>query len=172
LANVVELSRRAVLTGAAVVAVAGRPAIGAGNPDAELVALGKHIDEISAIYDDARKRSQPNWAAFSRELKKLDETRTGPIADEVFEEAMARVGREFPIAFPTCDDVMDASSEPSERIVALRAVGIDGLAAKAKLAKFTCPGFWKEPDDRADWDHRVLRNLIDAVLQLSEAVQS
>lgn len=162
-----NLSRRVAITGMAA-AVAVPVTVCAGpTPDTELEALGRRIEEISAAYADAEERSKPNWDAWAAQRRALPNS----ISDEEYLAASDRVNREFPIAFPTCDDLNDAMGETGMRIMAIPAQTLAGLKAKAKLAKHSCH-LWDEPDDDAGWDHLVLRNLIDAVLQVPDAVQS
>jgi hypothetical protein len=159
-------SRRAVLAGVAALPVATTPALAAvANPDAELLALGERFDALMKLYDDAEVRSEPYQTAFSREGAKLAETAPNP--DGVWEELCDRLEREYPIAYPTCDDVIDLTGEPSRQIMALPAFTPEGLAVKARLARFHCSHFWRVADEeKADWDDLVARKLIDAVLAM------
>ena len=43
---------------------------------------------------------------------------------------------------------------------------IDGLKAKARVAKNGCWHFYQADFQNAVWDHKTARSLIDAVLQL------
>jgi hypothetical protein len=40
----------------------------------------------------------------------------------------------------------------------------DGLAVKARVARFSCEHYWDEPEEDLDWDELMARKLIDAVL--------
>jgi hypothetical protein len=67
------------------------------------------------------------------------------------------------------DDIMARSDLPSRAILAIPATTLAGLAVKARLAKFGASHIWEASDDDAEWDHLVLRNLVDAVLELAAA---
>lgn len=167
-----SLTRRAALAGAAclpalAVPVLAVPAIASDHPDAELIELGKHYDKLVQIYEDAQRRSTPNWNATESALAAMVK---GPHTNEEIMSCLERVDRDFPIASPTCDDVTDAMNVPACRIIALPATTLAGLAVKARLAKFTSLEKWKASDEDAEWDDLIFRNAIDATLQL--AVQS
>jgi hypothetical protein len=170
------LTRRAALTSVAAVAVATIPALaqGGAHSDAELIELGRQLDELLAVQADAIRRAQPNWDAWKDVLRKFGERHAageGHITNQEYIAAGQEVDRQCPIAFPHPDDVNDAMYPISCRIMALPAHTLAGLAVKAKLAKDGCANFWDKPFDDADWDHKVVRTLIDAVLRLG-AVQS
>jgi hypothetical protein len=166
-------SRRAVLAGipAALLPVAAVSAI--PSPDAELIELGKQMDHLIATYEDARRRSKPNWDAWNAVLAKFgarhDATPGLHITNEEYIEAGAQVDRDFPIAFPTTDDVMDKTEDPSRRIMALPAYTLAGLAVKAKVAKFGCSHIYRQNDEYEDWDRMTMRSLIDGVLAAAVA---
>jgi hypothetical protein len=170
------VSRRAALTGAAVIAVALPVTVKAApNPDAELLELGRRFDELLLVYADAKKRSKPNDDAWQRQMEKFSERHNGPIAvsisNEEYEEAGARIDRDYPIAYPDCGDVFDLMDDPQRRIMTLPAFALAGLVVKAKVAKFGSDHIYQTNFEDADWDHKTMRSLIDAVLQLG-AVQS
>jgi hypothetical protein len=166
-------SRRAVLAGAAATTTATLPAIAfpAVQPDVELLALGQQLDRLFAMQKVACERYKPQWEAFNREAQKM--LATVPNSNEAWWAMWDRVEVETPVDYPHPDDIIGAADGPSRAVMALPATTLADLAVKARLAKFTCSEFWTESDEDADWDHLVLRNLIDAVLELAgKAVQS
>jgi hypothetical protein len=82
--------------------------------------------------------------------------------------ALGRIELEYPVASPTCDEVTNAMDRPMCRIMELSAKTTAGLAVKARVARFACEHFWHESDEDADWDHKMARKLIDAVLHFNE----
>lgn len=162
-----NLSRRVAITGMCAAVAVPVTVHSSSAPDAELIELGEQMEKFYAAYWDAHRRSQPNWEARRREINKWS-GRTH-VSNEEYELMHARVDSEYPIANPSCDDVMDACADTSERVLKLPARTLAGLKVKARLAKFTCSQLWDEPDDRVDWDELVLRDLIDAVI---DGVQS
>jgi hypothetical protein len=167
-------SRRAVLAGTAAASTAATlPAIAfpAVQPDAELLALGRQLDRLFAMHRVACERYKPQWEVFSREAEKM--AATVPNSNDAWEAMSKRVEAEYPVDYPHPDDIIDVTDGPSRVVMALPATTLAGLAVKARLAKFTCSKFWTETEEDADWDHLVLRSLVDAVLeQAGKAVQS
>ena len=158
-------SRRAILAGAAFLPALTVPALAyAAHPDAELLALGKELARLIDVYEDAEKREAPNRSAWEKELARFREL-DRHVPNEEYFEAGKRIDRDFPVAWPTSDDVLEMIAAPSHRIVELPAHTLDGLKVKALLARHVCGHFWRASDDDADWDHMVARSLIDAILR-------
>ena len=161
-----DMNRRAVLAGAATLPALTLPAIAANEPDAELLAIGRQYDALVLVYEDARRRSEPWIAAQQRVLSGLSKR---PHTDAETMAALEQVEREFPVAFPDCDDAMDATYAPACRIMALPATTIAGLAVKARLAKFSAFQLWETAEEDQDWDKLAVRKLIDSILENVEA---
>ena len=159
-------SRRAVLAGGASVAALSVPVIAAPiHPDAELLALGERFDALVKLYEDAEVRSEPSDSAFARGIEKLRET--VPNSDEAWQELFDRIEREFPVAYPKCDDVTDLMDKPSDRIMELPAFTPEGLAVKARLARFACDHLWRRNED--GWDDKAVRQLVEAAMKFGAA---
>jgi hypothetical protein len=161
-----NMNRRAVMAGAAVLPALALPAIAANHPDAELLALGKQREALVAIYEDAKRRSRPNWDAQERAFTDLPKR---PHTNQEIVAVMEQIDREFPIANPDPDEASDAMAEPDRRIMALPARTISGLAVKARLVKFSYSELWDEPEGKLDWEKLTVRKLIDSILESDEA---
>lgn len=166
------ITRRTLFQAAAVTATASSPGVSAAkanHPDETLLAYGRELDGCIHDYKTTCAKYRPLWDKLAARLR--DETRGqdesplawhGRIYAEVGLEALDQQG-EHP------DDITGRSDAPSRAILAIPATTLAGLAVKARLAKFGAPNIWKESDDDADWDHLLLRNLVDAVLELAAA---
>ena len=63
-----------------------------------------------------------------------------------------------------CTDIANTMCPISLRITALPANTIEGLAVKAKIAKFFCSHFWEtESEGDCDWDMLLARKLIESI---------
>jgi len=82
-------------------------------------------------------------------------------------EEEARIEKEYPVAGPEPDHFSDQMDSPMIRIMSLRARTIDGLAVKARVARYACKHFWDDSDADCDWDKLMARKLIDAVLKMA-----
>lgn len=171
--NNAETSRRQLLAGAVATAAAiqaAQPAK-ASQPDAELLAYGRELDECIQAYEIACAKYRPLWKKFSARLRddppvdgENNNSRYLRVYDEVGLKSLEQQG-EHP------DNIIGRADAPSRAIMAIPATSLAGLAVKARLAKFGASHIWDESDSDADWDHLVLRKLVDAVLDL-EAVHS
>jgi len=54
-------------------------------------------------------------------------------------------------------------SQSSEQIMATTAETVVGLGVKARHAAYVISEYWAEPLEKADWDRRAVRLLIEAV---------
>lgn len=139
-------SRRLFLAGAAVAAIVPTAAAGSApcgghfTSDAELLELGKQLDEFARRSKLAIAKWLPNWED-----------------DDVPEPDW-----EHP------DDVEHEAQDVMSAILATPATTIDGLAVKARLAVFGAWHMWNRSDEDADWDHLVVRNFIDAFQGLAD----
>lgn len=164
-----DTTRRGFLSAAAGVAIlpatAASPAK-AVHPDAALLAYGREFDLCVHDHKTTCAKYRPLWDELSSRLHdELPKSEDGVtlherIYDEVGLKALDEQG-EHP------DDILNRSDAPSRAILAIPATTLAGLAVKARLAKFGASNIWGESDEDADWDHLVLRNLVDAVLELA-----
>lgn len=162
-------SRRSLLAGVIAAAAsipAASPAKGT-HPDEALLAYGRELDRCAHDYWTTCAKYRPLWDKLNARLEEERNSETnrasyGQICDEVGLSALDSQG-EHP------DDVLARSDAPSRAILAIPATTLAGLAVKARLAKFGASHIWDESDADADWDHLVLRNLVDAVLELTAA---
>lgn len=167
------ITRRTLFQAAAVTAAASSSSRAsnakANHPDDVLLTYGRELDSCIHDHKTTCAKYRPLWDNLSARLQ--DETRRhdessvswhGRIYAEVGLEALDQQG-EHP------DDIIGRSDAPSRAIMAIPATTLAGLAVKARLAKFGASHIWKESDGDADWDHLVLRNLVDAVLELAAA---
>jgi hypothetical protein len=123
----------------------------AAAPDAELLALGKQVDQLERQYHEVMERDRPR---IERELQLLE-------AQEPFEKLDEEFG---PQSRPDALDILDTMDAPIRRIMALPVTTLAGLAVKAQVARFSCEHFWDEPEEDLDWHELMARKLIDAVL--------
>jgi hypothetical protein len=169
-----SLTRRAALIGLAVVAtpVTSSPVLAADHPDAELLKAGAEFDRTAKLFADAQERSRPYWEAWEAALKKKrEEIGLGlqSVPDEWYEALDDELSREYPIAFPTCDDVADMMDVPMQAILALPARTAEGLAVKAQVVRWHYSRLWQTPFDDLDLDDRGVRSLVEAVEGLGAA---
>jgi hypothetical protein len=165
-------TRRAILAGAAAIPALSLPAIAEANPDAELIALGRQLDQLVIGFNDARERN-----AGHREGEEKAHWRIGQMlkegsmtAQDDYLEALNRLMKDAPPpSHPTDEDFWGLLDPVQSRIAELPAKSLDGLKVKARSAKFTCSPFWDGPAEDADWDHRMIRAVIDAVLEAKSA---
>lgn len=167
-----SLTRRAALIGVAVVAtpVAGLPVLAADHPDAELLKAGAEFDRTAKLFADAQERSRPYWEAWEAALKrKREQIGLQSVPDEWYEALDEELSREYPIAFPTCDDVANMMDVPMQAILALPAKTAEGLAVKAQVVRWHYSTLWQTPFDDLDLDDRGVRSLVEAVEGLRAA---
>jgi hypothetical protein len=137
--------------------------------DAELLALGRQHDELQSRYEIASDLSEPRNRAYDTELHALSK-RFGDrhATNEEYEQELTRIGarldRDFPAPNPSWEDVCDLMCPIERKIMALPASTLQGLAVKARVAKSACDTYWDESEDDCDYDKRMARLLIDAVL--------
>ncbi len=164
------ITRRTLFQAAAVTAAASAPGISpakAKHPDEALLAYGRELDGCAHDYWTALAKYQPLWDKLNARLEEQRESRTNRAAyhqiyDEVGLAALDRQG-EHP------DNITTRADGPSRAIMAIPATTLAGLAVKARLAKFGASHIWEESYDDANWDHLLLRSLVDAVLELAAA---
>lgn len=132
-------------------------------------AYGRELDACIHDYKIACAKYRPLWDELAARLRSERPNKGenainfhNRIYDEVGLRALDRQG-EHP------DKITERSDAPSRAIMAIPATTLTGLAVKARLAKFWASHIWNESDESADWDHLVLRNLVDAVLELAAA---
>ncbi|MFO1098243.1 MAG: hypothetical protein U1E81_08195 [Xanthobacteraceae bacterium] len=162
--NMRDLSRRTILTGAAVAvpaaAVASVPALAAPEADAELIALGERLEVLLRRYFDAKADWAPRVCAFNRELRarglwahKSGEDRAYA---EAREEACDEISRTTGLdkACAALNAASGAIESLKEELWNMEAETIDGLRAKALMVVFEasplCGGdlsVWNWPDD-------------------------
>lgn len=135
------------------------------HPDESLLDYGRELDGCAHDYWTTCAKYRPLWDKLNTQLEEERNNETNrasydEICDEVGLSALDEKG-EHP------DDIMERSDAPSRAILAIPATTLAGLAVKARLAKFGASHIWDESDADADWDHLVLRNLVDAVLELA-----
>jgi len=158
-------SRRSIVTGLAAAPVLGLPAAAgftADHPDAELLRAGAEFDRLVLLFRDAQERSRPQWEALQRAYRSFPR----PSTEAMYIEAGRQAEREYPIAYPTCDDCTEMMDEPYRIIVTTPAKTREGMAVKARVVR------WDH--DRA-WDGRQLEDLACAeqsVRALVEAVEA
>lgn len=159
-------SRRGLLAVAAAAAIPTVLPVKAAHSDDALLAYGRELDRCVHDYKTTCARYRPLWNELSSRLQdEFPKSEDGVtfherIYDEVGLKALDDQG-EHP------DDIINRSDAPSRAILAIPATTLAGLAVKARLAKFGASHIWDESDTDADWDHLVLRNLVDAVLELA-----
>ena len=156
---------------------AASPPIG---PDAELVALGRKLDDIIQRHAIATERCGPLWDEQDRLLEEWFTAHSRPDdergRDEKVLAALQRIQDDVGLTAlyenGYCVETILAEAVPiSFSIMAIPATTIVGLKVKAKLAKFGAPSLWEEADDDADWGDLVARKLIDEVLSVTGGVK-
>jgi hypothetical protein len=124
-------SRRAVLAGAAALPLASLPAIAAAHPDAELLALGRELEEATRTFEAA---AIPYEAARARIDAMLPHPKVGiegPEWDEWRKQhhrALKRRG--YRKLYRAWSDAAGKQYEVGEKIAAIPAHTIEGLAVK------------------------------------------
>lgn len=162
----VVTTRRGLLAVAAAAAIPTVLQAKAAHSDDALLAYGRELDLCIHDYKTTCAKYRPLWNELSSRLHdELPKSEDGVtfherIYDEVGLKALDEQG-EHP------DDIINRSDAPSRAILAIPATTLAGLAVKARLAKFGASHIWDESDTDADLDHLVLRNLVDAVLELA-----
>src|SRR4051812_11851987 len=68
-----SLTRRVAIAGLCTSVVVPVSVSAADNPDAELLRLGKLVDELISAHADAEQRSKPNEAAWEEVLRQFGE---------------------------------------------------------------------------------------------------
>jgi hypothetical protein len=131
--------------------------------DAELAAAGVEFRILLNLFFKARRLSEPNGDARDPAIRLgmfqgLDN-------DAMF-KLLERIDERFPLPVPSCDDITDAM-DVVERIMALSATTIAGLAAKAEVVRFFNPAAFAEDDGGGD-----LGDLGAAVRALVEAISA
>jgi hypothetical protein len=139
----------------------------AKHPDEELLAYGRDLDSCIHDYKIAHAKFRPLWDRLD---ERLDAER--PAENESFVDWHHRLCDEIGLSaledkHEHPDDPTNRSDAPSRAILAIPATTLTGLAVKARLARFGASHIWDKSDDDADWDHLVLRKLVDAVLDLA-----
>jgi hypothetical protein len=166
-------SRRSILiravagTAATAIPVAASSLVG-GQPDDELLALGRECDALYARYFELRTAMAPHWEEYHRrrELLKAAERR-GELDSATFTDQLMRIMEDCGIANDGLDDLTDAMDAPHRRIMAVSVHTVEGLAIKARAAAFSCEHFWDVSFADADWDRKHVRSLVEAVLMLA-----
>lgn len=162
------ITRRTLFQAAAVTAAAASPGVStakAKHPDEALLAYGRELDTCVRDHKTACAKYRPLWDKLSARFEEERDNEThrnsySQICDDVGLTAL-NLQSEHP------DDILMRAEAPSRAILAIPATTLAGLAVKACLAKFGAEHIWNESDADADWDHLVLRNLVDAVLELA-----
>jgi hypothetical protein len=127
-------------TGAATALGEALPSVAGHSGDEELLALWRQIEPI---------------AARCRELSKMQDRVTAEI------EALHGKLHDIGCQIEACD-----STELIERIMALPAHTLAGLAVKARVAAIECSNYWTAGDG-AGWSDKNARAVIEAVLRLA-----
>ncbi len=155
-----------VTAGNAATALSALSSIQAELADAELVSKGRTMDRFIADYETAHAMYEPLWDKREALLA------TPKRDDETSHDFLVRIDEE--VGLPALEkkqqhptDIMNRAHSVSMAVLNAKATTIAGLAVKARLAKFTAKYLWEEADADADWDHLILRNLVDAVLMLA-----
>jgi hypothetical protein len=128
--------------------------------DAELVAAGVEFRILLDLFFKARRLSEPNGEA--RDTATRLGMFQGLDKDAQF-KLLESIDEKFPLPVPSCDDITDAMDP--ERIMALPATTIAGLAAKAEVVRFFNPAAFSE-DDVSD-GLGALRALVEAISALA-----
>lgn len=119
------------------------------DPDAELVALGRRFEALSAELELLQREevNKPSVSAQHRERPK-GEARSTPTAERI--------------------DALLRSLDPIERaIMAMPAMTVVGLGVKAHHAAHVFSHYWSSSPDRLDWDARTVRLLIESTCSVA-----
>jgi hypothetical protein len=159
-------SRRSFLAAAAVAGAIVAPKIAAAesHPDAELIELGKKMDEHYRRLEIAEAKNRPLLKEIERRVEQWKAENPSHKVIEQF-EARARIREEM--NFAPVDDMIGEIDPIARDIMAIPAATIVGLSVKARLAKAEIADFWKDSDEDATWDALLMRNLCDAVIDMA-----
>jgi hypothetical protein len=169
MATMTRLSRRSAsappASTATTTATVTAAAVGAG-PDAELLGLGKQFDELAWQY---RLVEEKNRLRSERYEDLIEAQRRQGHTPEQWEDVLDRIGKQLdeefgPAIKPDALDILNMLDAPLRRILAFPTATLAGLAVKARVARFGCEDFWDTPAEDLDFDQRMVRELIDAVL--------
>jgi hypothetical protein len=170
-------SRRAMLAGiiapAIVTAASFAEAAAADVADAELLELGRQHQALTARLDAATEICKPLWKEFGERLKAWRKTIPGPATDEMYVAEIDRINRDVGLAAieergEHPDHLSDQMDPIVRRILAIQPTTLAGLAVKARVARYGSRHLWDKPDGRADWDHLLVRNAIDAIISMAD----
>jgi hypothetical protein len=136
-------------------------------PDAELIAAGVEFRILQGLLHKAERLSQPHWNA---QKAAKDSGRFEGLGDKAFFEELKRIEELVPLPVPCCDDITDAIGPLLDKITALPATTIEGLAAKACIVGWSYGGpSFSDEFDGCLWDEdgSTIRSLVEAVLALA-----
>jgi hypothetical protein len=163
-----NLSRRAIVAGAASVPALALPAVAVdviGNPDAELVSLSEDLARLWPAFAAARDEANTKNEATTKLLRQRFGGAFDSFPEETYlaeaEKADAETGAD--IANEKYEPLQARIFDIKERLARLLARPLVGLRAKAVLAINEHDDLWKEPAEDLDWDKQVTRALIEAV---------
>lgn len=164
------ITRRTLFQAAAATAAAsstGASTAKAKHPDEALLTYGRELDSCAHDYWTALAKYRPLWDKLNTRLDEQRESRTNRVAYHQIYEEVGLTALDRREEHP--DNITTRADAPSRAIMAIPATTLAGLAVKARLAKFGASHIWDESYEDADWDHLVLRSLVDAVLELAAA---
>ena len=156
------LNRRAFLTTTTVAAVVAAPAaLARDGAEDELLAV--HDEFLRMVretekYQPAISALHPKWVEAVKAQGGFD--RNEGEAERLYRESGLHALMEAQAPFD------DAAQRLAERIRLSPLTTPLALAMKASVIKhYSASHFWREPDDAADWDHLVTRQLLDQVIE-------
>ncbi len=175
------ISRRKLLASAPAAAAIGVPSVAtalgglAAGDDDELLALGRQMEPVYSRFYELNKITRPLWEEYNELLSPyLEACKARKITDKRLLEIIGELQTSLKHGDETLeslakqmDDLTEATDQPFRRIIALPAHTLAGVAVKAKSAAFACEHFFFEEEDDADWDHKLARSVIKAVLALA-----
>lgn len=137
--------------------------------DEKLLALEKQLDALIKRYEAACSFFNPLWEKDQKLMQRWCENHPNRKPGE-FEEWLShsesrRLLRTAEKTHEHPDDVTRECDPVARAIMATPARTVAGLKVKAKLARFDASHMWNESDRDADWDHLVVRSLVDSVLK-------
>jgi hypothetical protein len=119
------------------------PGAGESDPDAELVALGRRFEALSAELEALQKEADKLSDLAQRGERLKDEAMISSSIERI--EAVLRL------------------LDPIERaIIAKPAITVAGLGVKARHAAHVLSHYWTGSAERLDWDERTVRLLIES----------
>jgi hypothetical protein len=135
-------------------------------PDAELLGLGRQLDQLRQAYALSHAFWGPIWVEQDKRLRewsmdhpKRTESQVRAAYVAIADELAANTTQPHP------DNLLGGDGVSFQRaIMDIPATTLAGLAVKAKLAKFSASELWYLSDDDADWGDLAVRKLIDAVI--------